>query len=75
MRILCIKKSFLSGHYTLYKFCKNISICNKIYFLSKITSFCLFKAMLLLLNKIFLYCFSTCLWAKHINFKKTIGNL
>ena len=61
---------YLPGYYTLHEFCKNLFICNKICFSSKVKGFSSFEAALLLLDKAFSYRFSTRQQAKHINFKE-----
>ena len=61
---------FLSWHFTLYKFRKNIPTCNKICTSSKAIGFNSSEAALLLLEKVFSYRFSIYQWAKRINFKE-----
>lgn len=68
-----IRKYFLLKHHILQKFCKKIPIYNKIYFLSKVTGFSYFKAILLSLDKIFSYCFLMYQRAKHINYMEIIA--
>ena len=68
-----IERYFLPEHHTPEEFCKNMPTGNKICFLSKITGFSYFEALLLSLDKAFLYCFSTYQRAKHIHFKEMIA--
>ena len=70
-----IEKYFLPGHFTLQAFCENIPTCNTICILSGLISFSSSVATLLLLDKIFSYCFSIRQQGKYINFKKMIAVL
>lgn len=53
MRFHKTRRYFFPKHYTIEKFGKNISMCNKIYFLDGVISFNCSKAVLLFLDKTF----------------------